>query len=279
MPERTDTDAIAELALKPVVESFGSTSDLVIAPPGWTSRVHSYETAQLSPNRSRGVIEVHDAKSFAGAVTHRATNAPPVVYVDDSTNALTAVLNDDAGPTQSGWRDYCVVLGLRPTPEWAHWRARDGQLMNQRAFAEHLENGLLELKEPAAADMLEIAQTFHATASAQFKGGTRLASGARQFRYEEAIEASAGPAGTIEIPERLKLVVVPFYGSARYEVGAWFRFRLTKDDLTLGYKLERPHDIERAAFGDIVAEAQGLLGDVLFIKGRRPAAAEANSEA
>ena len=272
----TETEAAARLAAAPVTleEDFRRTTAL---PPGWTLNERDLEADDMQPRRSRGEIVVGDAASFARAVEQRQLVAggqsvgglapSMTLYANESTQTLVAILNDDDG-SLAGWRDYRVRLQLIHTPEWVHWMNGDGAQMGQEAFAEHVENGLTELLEPEAAEMLEIAQRFHATTAAQFKSARRLSSGEQQFAYEETVNADAG---TIEIPQRLKIAVAPFYGSARYEIGAWFRWRLpTRDRVTMGYKLDRPNDVIRAAFVDQVNVAREALGGTEVINGPAP---------
>lgn len=281
MPERTDTDAIAELATGAadpvVVEGFDQTDRsprYIALPPGWVSDVHDPERTAATPRRPVGTVQVHDAASFAAAVTLRQSDDPgtvPVVYADEENLALVAVLNDDQAGI-AGWRDHRVELALRKTVEWQHWRNGDDRLLEQEAFAEFIEAGLGEIVSPSAADMLDLAQTFQASTSGRFKAGNRLATGVRQFVYEEEVDASAGTGGTLGIPETIELAVRPFYGSDRYRVDARFRYRLRSGELTLGYKLDRPHEVERSAFTavrDGVAEA---LTGIEVIAGRALAA-------
>lgn len=270
MAENTEIESLSQVLARPVIERENDRLT-VTAPDGWHTVHTSLESFDVEPRRSRGTSFVHDATSFIDAVTRRRmTDSPdPVIYADAARNRLVAVLNDDDDGTP-GWRDYLVELALQPTPEWQLWKGHDGALMGQEAFAEHIENGLGELVAPEPATMLEIAQSFHATSSARFKSGTRLASGVQQFTWEEEQSATAGGAGTIEIPTKLELVLAPFYGSARYEVGAWFRYRITREHFTLGYKLDRPHEVERAAFSDVRAQVTEGLSSCVVIAGACP---------
>lgn len=224
-----------------------------VTPPGWTLHQVDTEVIASAPRRSRGLVKVHDAASFVHAVKLRLgenPDYPAVVYADEERMQLVAVLNDDY-PDEPGWRDHRVELTLRPRPEWLHWRAKSGSFLDQEKFAEHIEEGLPELVNPSAADMLDLAQTFQASTSGRFKQSGKLASGAVQFVYEEDIEATAGVGGTLAIPEKLTLGVAPFFGSDRFEVTARFRYRLKAGELTLGYILDRPLEVERAAFGTV----------------------------
>ena len=202
------------------------------------------------PRRAIGTVQVHTAASFLDAI-QRLTITPPTVYVDEDAMSLTAVLNDDdAGG--NGWRDHRVALALRRTPPWEAWLKGQG-LGDQQRFAERIEDGELEIVAPTPAEMLELAQTFHATTEAKFKSGTRLSSGQTQFVYEEEVKATGGVSpGSITIPERFSIKVRPFVGSDPFGVEARFRYRLKGGDLQMGYELIRAEDVEREAFLDVV---------------------------
>ncbi len=148
-------------------------------------------------------------------------------------------------------------------------------MVGQETFASHIEDGLAELVSPNAAEVLEIAQTIHATTTASFKQGTRLASGRIQFKYEEEGSASAGRDGLLSIPETLELAVAPFLGSPALKVNARFRYRTGPKGLLLGYKLERPHVTERAAFlavrDQITGTFEGLETKIVMLAAEAPA--------
>jgi uncharacterized protein YfdQ (DUF2303 family) len=109
-----------------------------------------------------------------------------------------------------------VLLALRKTEAWEQWLALDGKLMGQEQFAEFLEDHLPELLDPAAATMLEIAQSIQAATKAEFQSGTRLSTGERQFAYVENVTAKAGQRGDLTIPETFVVGLVPFEGSEGY---------------------------------------------------------------
>lgn len=265
MTAKTEAEAVAALATATEAGRHVpvSLTDVVTVatPQEWELHTIDPEQYRATPRRSRGTVSVHDAAGFAQAVQQRCgvdPDFPAVVYADEELMTLVAVLNDDYA-ADPGWRDYRVQLAVRKRPEWTHWRRADGNLMNQEAFAEHIEDGLAELVNPAPGVMLDIAQTFSASTSGRFKGGHRLADGRRQFVYEEDLEASAGDSGTVAVPETIELAVRPFFGADRFAVTARFRFRLRGGELTLGYKLDRPDDVERAAFGAITEAVASSL--------------------
>lgn len=241
-------------------------------PTGWSVNVVDGERWLANPRRPKGDVKVRSAKGFIDAVKQRSAIGvdPVALYADDASQTLVAILNDD-GQEIAGWRDHRVHLEVRKTPEWIYWRDHEG-LRAQEEFAEAIEEGQLEIQDPPPAVMLRIAETFEATVGVQFRKGTSVRDGAAAYVYEETIDAKAGKQGQqIEIPEGFTIAVAPFIGSSRYSVKARLKTRLNGGKLSIGYTLERPDEIERAAFKDIATQVAEGLG-LVAIEGVAPAA-------
>ncbi|MFD8687806.1 DUF2303 family protein [Streptomyces sp. NPDC059651] len=203
------------------------------------------------PPRKTGTTVVRDVDSFLAYFDKHGDNNTEV-YADVERRTITAVL--DAHTTEDArWGGHRLQLSLRETSAWRAWTAADNQLVTQGQFAEFIEDNLVDLVEPDSATMLELAQSFEATTSAEFQSSQRLDSGQRTFTYAEEVQAKAGHKGEITIPATLVLALAPFEGTERYKVTARFKYRLDrqKGELRLGFKIERPEDILTAAFNDI----------------------------
>lgn len=225
---------------------------------------HDLDQYAPTPFRKTGHVAVWDAGSFVGYVDRHKTAAGTTLWANVTDGRVIAVLNDhetDRHPKSggAGHGDHRATLTLPSTPDWKHWaaRERDGQLLDQATFAEHLEDGATAIREPDAATMLEIAQTFHATNGVAFKSSSRLQSGETQFLYEESVDARAGRAGSLQIPDVITLGLQPFENGPTYEVKARFRYRIANGGLKLGYRLIRPDLVRQQAFDDIVKEIAG----------------------
>ncbi|MFD8805615.1 DUF2303 family protein [Streptomyces sp. NPDC059597] len=210
------------------------------------------------PPRKSGTTTVRDTPSFLAYFGKHSDDASEV-YADSDRLTITAVLNAHSAD-ESSWGDHRVVLALRTTDAWKQWTQADGQLMDQEAFAEFLEDHLPELLDPSAAEMLEIAQSLQATSKVDFQSGVRLASGQRQFQYVETTTTKAGQKGQLTVPETFVIGLVPFEGSEGYKLTARLRYRITDRGLRMGYKLERPADTLRTAFADVV---NAIDGDIM----------------
>ncbi|TMU98069.1 DUF2303 family protein [Streptomyces sp. DASNCL29] len=202
-----------------------------------------------TPARKTGTTTVRDAESFLTYWGKHHDDATEV-YADGDRLTITAIL--DAHQTDAArWGQHRLHLALRTTDAWQQWAANDGKLLGQEQFAEFIEDHLPELLEPAAATMLEIAQSIQATTKAEFQSGTRLQSGERQLKYVEDTRASAGRKGELTIPETFIVGLVPFEGSEGYKVTARLRYRIGDGQLRIGYKLDRPDEVRRTAFDDV----------------------------
>lgn len=239
----------------------------LVGNPDGTSETIDTEHLLAAPTRAVGVVQVHDGPSLV-RMTERFA-ATPHLYSDAQAFRLSVVLNDDCadGP---GWRDHRVVWDPIRTPEWKDWV--DGQGLGPQArFAERIEDGAPELVEPAAGVMLDLAQTFSATTQARFRQQARLSNGARQFVYEEEVDAKAGAAGEVTIPEAFTIQVAPFVGSEAVLVTCRLRFAIREGSLNIGYQIVRPHEVEQAAFDALVADVATQL-DVEPVAGVAPSA-------
>jgi uncharacterized protein YfdQ (DUF2303 family) len=205
-----------------------------------------------TPPRKSGVTTVRDAVSWL-AYYGKHHDDSSEVYSDSERLTVTAVL-DAHSADEASWQGHRLTLALRTTDAWKQWIALDGKLMGQEQFAEFIEDHLPDLLEPNSATMLEIAQSIQGVAKAEFQSGTRLSSGERKLAYVETINAKAGQKGELVIPEQFIVGLVPFEGSDGYRLTARLRYRINGGPIQLGYKLERPADTLRTAFGDVVKD-------------------------
>lgn len=225
-------------------------------PPGGDIKVIDLEKSLPTPRRTKGIYKLSTTAGFISFVgDQEALDGRRTVWVDDKSFQITALLND-ATSMDPAWRDHRAVLALQKTPEWEHWAKLDGKLVDQQAFAEHIEDGLEEIREPDSATMLEIAQSFFATTTADFRSAARLSNGQVKYQYDEDVKASAGGKGELEVPQQFTLAIAPFVGEVPYSVTARLRYRLVSGDLKIGYKLDHPERVLRDALQLI---ADGLL--------------------
>lgn len=248
---------------------------VVVAPAGATIETVRFmpdPDYDQFPSRPRVTYRPATADAFVGICKRHLDADRSTVWAHPTRGRFVAVFDDNQAPDAplehsdqpaSHWREHRAVLELTHTPEWLHWTSKDGQLRDQVAFAEHIEDGLTEIASPPGADLLEMAQTFHAHTTAAFRSAQRLQSGQVQVRYDEEIEAKTGRGGDVEIPALFSIVVRPFLGSEPVLMDARLRYRLGGGKLTLGYKLDHPDLAVRKVIDRIRTEIEAELGEHL----------------
>lgn len=253
---QTEADAVADLTFAAVEPDVLTAGDIlsVIVPAGAQHKLLDLEEHLDRPRRKRGTVELTDVESLIRYVNaHKGGGTE--LFADIDRTKVVAVLNGHE--QEAGWGDHRAVLTLRPSIEWKRWSAKNGQTLSQTQFAEHIEESLDDIVEPAAASVLEMAQTFEASKSVEFRSSSMLSSGQRQLNYVETIEARAGAQGQLTVPTEFVLGLRPFEGTDRYKVTARFRYRINDGKLAVAYVLDKPEDVIEAAFADIL----GVLED------------------
>lgn len=243
---------------------------VVTAPAGATIRLIDTDVELDNfaerPRRKSGTYAVHDAESFCAYLAkHGLGQHTTEVWADVTKSRVVGVINAHLGTTgdgvedYAGWADHRVTYDVAFTEAWKTWVKFDGQLLAQSEFAELIEERAVDIIEPSAADMLELAQHFHATTGVSYESSKLLSNGERQFEYKETVDAKAGKRGQLEIPKAFTIAVTPFEGAATYRIIARFRYRITDGNLRIGYRLERPNDLVRDAFLGVVHKiAEGV---------------------
>lgn len=217
------------------------------------------------PRRKTGTRHVQDAASFVGYLSKHGTTDSEV-WADPSNYGLVGVVNADrkGGHDTAGHGDHRVILELLHTDEWKRWVGASGKWMDQQTFAEHIEDNAVDIVDPDSATMLEIAQHFHASTSAQFERGERLDNGLVNLKYKETLNASAGQTGDLDIPTAFVVSIAPFHTADRAPVTARFRYRIRQGTLSLSYALLRPEDVARKVYDDIVGVVDGSVEASMF---------------
>jgi uncharacterized protein YfdQ (DUF2303 family) len=224
------------------------------AHPAMTLEVDA-ETGLPAPVRKRGTVKVFDAASFNQVLKDNAdTGVDCAIYMDRHPERprVVAVMNGN-GKHGPGWGDHRCEIEFRPTPQWTKWRALDGKLLQQVAFAEFIEENMEDIAEPAGAMILEIATYLSAVRTVNFKSGIHLGNGTVQLQHDEADEVKAGG---LAIPDTFMLGIAPVFGLASYRVPARFRYRIVDRKLHLGFKLQRIETLMGKIVEDVISKIE-----------------------
>lgn len=270
------TDPVQNITARPEAEAIIQAARVGVAPHGvdggqryvvtdldGRTRVLDFSTDEFRyldgelPCHRRGAFAFTQAAGFIDYIKNHAKPDRTELWADRAKGSIVAVLDghdrsEGHGAVYAGWGLHRAELTLAHTPEWVEWRQFSAGSHKQEAFADFLEDHLLEVVEPAAADLLEVATSLSITSGTKFSQAVRLASGEVSFNYEEEHQATAGRKKQLTIPKSITLALSPFEGVDPYKATARFRYTLRNGDLTLRLILDRPHEILKAAFNDAI---------------------------
>lgn len=137
--------------------------------------------------------------------------------------------------------------------DFTEWMDLNEQWMKQEDFAAFIEDHIENFVEPSGADMLEIAQTMRIHNNATFSNRVNLSNGSINLQYTEEIEDTAGKRGDMRIPERFAIGIPVFKGGSAFRIEARLRYRISRGDLGISFKLRRVDRVfDQAVDDDII---------------------------
>jgi len=201
-------------------------------------------------------VALHDAKSFIDYVARFATEST-AIFFNEEPREFTAILDYHNKPEEPRWCDHRATFAAQVTPEWATWFGSNKKVFSQVDFATFLEDNLIDVVDPAGADLLEITRTLEAKKDVSYSSAIRLGNGSVRINYDEQIKGSANTqAGNIEIPEQFTLQLQVIKGGSTFQFPARFKYRLKDRALVLWYEIIRSHKIVEQALNEAVAFIQ-----------------------
>jgi uncharacterized protein YfdQ (DUF2303 family) len=263
---KSEAETVADIVRRSNTPLFNiSRSGLAVFPDG---RIKSLEIEAYDafPKRKRASVKLYETYSFIEYVkAHLLVGATHIFGVATETGgSFTAILDYHSHEPDGGanWGEHVCALTLATTPEWKRWIERNSQYMTQEAFAEFIEENMLDIVRPDAGVLIDIAQLLQGKKSVNFKSGKNLKNGALTFEYSELIESTGGRAnGDMEIPDRFAIGICPFVGSSGVEMEARLRFRISDTGkLTFAYILNRPFKVIEEAFNASREEIEKKTG-------------------
>ncbi len=233
----------------------------ITVPTGY--RVEDLEQFKAAPLAIRAQLALETLPGFIAYVERFKGNGT-AIFVKQSNGATMAVLDYDE-PDKPAWRRHRAGFSPMHTVEWKRWIDKNETWMEQRQFAEFIENNVSDITKPSGADMLEIASTLEAKTAVEFKSGVRLDNGTHRLHFAAETVAKAGDKGSLDIPQQFELALEPFMGGEAYPLTARFRYKIAEGKLTLRYQLVNPHKVLEAAVATIIERIGTGTGITPFI--------------
>ena len=223
------------------------------------------EKTQQEPDRKRGTVHMADVPSLLQHMADQGCAVNGYAYADLDARTITAVFNDHRHLSEPGWRDHRAVFSAVYTPEFKLWLAHDKEPFTQTEFAEFIEDNFPDIDGAEAGNLQKVALTISAKTGIEFKSAQRLQDGQTQLTYNEIINASAGDAGSLTIPQKFKLGLRIFANGGGYALTARLKYRLVAGGVKFHYELERPERAVEDAFNGYVEAVRTLSGYAVLL--------------
>lgn len=212
-----------------------------------------------NPHHVMATPELNDVASFVHYVNKfKPKEGGAQIFADPAKDRLTAAL-DYHLPATPQPVDHKATLQLKLSPEWMAWNAINGQLIPQVAFAEFLEEHLLDVTAPPAASLLDMVTTFQSITNVEFASKVDISKGRQMLTFNETGATSSGK-DKAEVPQKLELGLAVYEGEPRDAVSAFLRTRVKDGKLSFLVKLDRSAEIKRAAFGQLLEKIGAETG-------------------
>lgn len=220
----------------------------------------SRDAYRKRPLRRKGTIATTTLDSFI-ALTNRQSGESSVIFADNGDRpSLTSVLNFHA-PDVAGLPEFCddrVSYAFPLSTEWTAWKGQDGKQMEQKQFAEWVEDRLFDIAEPGSAG--EISQAFAAAAGVALAGPQAMLglSKGLAVRVEERVAKSvnlqsgegilefsvehqdAATGAPLKVPAAFHIRVPILRGGPTYSIPVRLRYRVGGGKVSWFFQMHRP---------------------------------------
>ena len=216
------------------------------------------EEYRQKPERKRGTAVVDTLESFIDLVErHKTDHSVIFASIDWKKPALTAVIDyhdkDNGGAADNGQHRIHYPFPL--SEEWQAWVSGNGEKMNQRDFAEFIEDRIAELATPdegeatywesllggrvaAPNDIMILSRGLKVNAETRVSNNVVLATGEAQIAFAEEHRGENGD--RINVPSMFIIRLPTFFRGEAVRIPVRLRYRVASGAVTWFYQLYNP---------------------------------------
>lgn len=125
------------------------------------------------------------------------------------------------------------------SPQWKRWTSLASRPVNQKMFMEFIEENGEDIRNPSAADLMQMIARVQSKKSTEFTSGLRLSDGSMEISYKEEVENSGGALKTATLPSEITIGVPVFLDGPAYEVKVFIRYHIDGGKLAFQVVLNR----------------------------------------
>ncbi len=225
--------------------------------PAVSDLANLFNSYRTHPHRKSGTAKAQTFEAFCG-LTNRHKTADSTIFADmDWRNpSLTAIIdyheNRQGGLADNGKHRIHYAFPL--SEEWKAWLKMDGEAMKQQDFAWFLEDRILEVSSPEAADanyeqqfgvkiataaqLVELSRGLNVRVDSVVKNAVTLQTGEASIQFEETHTDAAGQ--PLKVPGLFMLNIAPFFMGDKVRIPVRLRYRVVGGKVMWFYNIYRP---------------------------------------
>lgn len=239
---------------------------------------------RTKPERRTGTARVLELVSFMD-LTQRFADEDSALFADPDPRApsLTAVLDYHEKTAEGAPRfgTHRIVYAFPLSDEWKAWQAANGKELSQAAFAELVENRILDVTDPSGAGeqaraladalgatfaspskLLDLSRGLSLRVGQKVRNALSLASGEMQVEFITEHQDQQGQ--PLRIPSAFLIGIPVFRNGDVYRLAVRLRYRLREGNVTWFYEIYRADRAFDDAFTEACTKAQMQTGLPLF---------------
>jgi uncharacterized protein YfdQ (DUF2303 family) len=304
---RTDTDAIIEAARRSGeprtidIEHDGIKAPVLLVPMSnggydLLSVKDVLDEYRAAPERRKGKAILGDIASFIDH-TNRFKDDGSTIFAspDPAKPWLMTVFDyhysnaakEGADPEHTGqprFLQHQSVYNFPISEEWKGWKEAHGKPMTQAAFAEFIENRILDVIEPntdlgdSAAEfarklgniefatpmkLLELSRGLSVRVGAAVKQAVNLSTGEVQIQYETQHQDERG--APLKVPTAFLIAIPVFRSGVLYQVPVRLRYSVRQGEISWRVELHKAEMMAEDAFNDVKLHATKETALPLFV--------------
>jgi len=241
-------DAARRFAEVRLLPADGNTLPVVAVPHGMRLQVLKplLDSWADAPDRREGTTTLTTIEAFV-AWMNRFKDTDSIVYLDDTNlqqPRLVGIIDyhREGAEGKPRFQRHRAVYEFPVSNEWAAWTSRNGKPTSQAAFAEFLEDHLVDiypgtppleslttfattygitLATPAA--LLEVSKNLHVTVEQKLIQHTNLSTGEALLQFEESHSDKAG--GQVKFPRGFAIAIPVFRGEPPIAIPVRLRYK------------------------------------------------------
>lgn len=216
--------------------NLGKTPFIIIPGSGETASLEQFLDAPVRDKTTRRLLTLEHFNEYL----KRFKQDDSSVYVTAGSSGgfiVTAEL-DHRSKDKPVWPGHKADFVIERSEPLARWLAKNKHRMGQEEFADLLEERSADIRVPAAAEILELAQSLHVTRNMSVKSLVRGSRAANSLTFNKEESLKAGD-GSVELPTSFEIEVPAF---ARHfetvRLKALLRPRIADDRPSFTYELQ-----------------------------------------